>query len=251
MKKIIENKEFERYPTKLEKLNLFLLGCLSNMSSPNSNQKLTIDERCENESKIILKTFNNIYPYFETLNMDSESLHRQIRRNAEHSISLIYKKSGIDYSPLIICLCKVFEIETNLSLVHWYRKILNIEMPTYFKKHKDDDTEYTITPLESITEHPEPIDFNLGFGSKWLAPGIGKSELVTRTFHTQGKLPNEISNYDELLENWKILRKLRNKAAHTENMNIIDFNNVFSAFNNVIENDFFKQMNDLKMTLKQ
>ncbi|MBK7695581.1 MAG: hypothetical protein IPI30_15065 [Saprospiraceae bacterium] len=84
---------------------------------------------------------------------------------------------GIDYSPLIICLCKIFEIETNLSLVHWFRRSLNIEMPEYYKKHKEDEKEYKITPSATVIRDPRPIDFNKGYGTKWIAPGIEESEL--------------------------------------------------------------------------
>ncbi|MCX7878518.1 MAG: hypothetical protein N2510_07760, partial [Ignavibacteria bacterium] len=130
--------------TGLEQLNLFFLGCLSYLSqlgnirvfpTDESNQgilyqrifdeKFHIDERCESESKIILNTFNRAFPFLENF--------------------------IIEYSPLIICLCKIFEIEANLSLVHWFRKILGIEMPTYFKKHKEGIGEYKITPSIKVT----------------------------------------------------------------------------------------------------
>ena len=41
----LENKDLSRDPTRYEQLSLFLLGCLSNLSRPNENLELFIDER--------------------------------------------------------------------------------------------------------------------------------------------------------------------------------------------------------------
>ncbi len=249
--KFLANKDLQRDPTRMEQLNLFILGCLSNLSRINKNDELTIDDRCESESNIIFKTFNKVFPFFEPLNNELQHFQHKANRESSHNYHEYETDEGIDYSPLIISLCKIFEIETNLSLVHWFRKSLNIEMPTYFKKHKEDNQDYKITPSASVINNPRPIDFNKGYGKKWIAPGIGESELVTQTFLKEGNLPNDISDYDELLRNWAILRQYRNKGAHTENLRKQDFDTVFNAFNNVVANDFLKQMNDLKWRLKQ
>ncbi|HRI83880.1 MAG TPA: hypothetical protein PK536_00380 [Ignavibacteria bacterium] len=249
--KFLENKDLQRDPTRYEQLNLFLLGCLSNFSRPNLNQEITIDERCESESKIILKTFNKVFPFFEPLNNELQHFQHIANRETRMRHNRFDNDESIDYSPLIISLCKIFEIETNLSLVHWFRKTLNIEMPTYFKKHKEDNSEYKITPSASVINNPRPIDFNKGYGTKWIAPGIGESELVIQTFLKEGNLPSEISDYDELLRIWAILRQYRNKAAHTENLRKQDFENVYIAFSNIISSEYLKQFNDLKWTLKQ
>lgn len=249
--KFLENKDLQRDPTRYEQLNLFLLGCISNLSRPNRNQEITIDERCESESKIILKTFNKVFPFFEPLNNELQHFQHIANRETRMRQNRFDNEESIDYSPLIISLCKIFEIETNLSLVHWFRKTLNIEMPTYFKKHKEDNSEYKITPSASVINNPRPIDFNKGYGTKWIAPGIGESELVTQTFFREGNLPSEISDYEELLRIWAILRQYRNKAAHTENLRKQDFENVYNAFSNIISSEYLKQFNDLKWTLKQ
>jgi len=249
--KFLANRDLQRDPTRFEQLNLFLLGCLSNLSRPNRNQELAIDERCESESKIILKTFNKVFPFFAPLNNELQHFQHIANRETRMRNNRFDNDEGIDYSPLIISLCKIFEIETNLSLVHWFRKSLNIEMPTYFKKHKEDKSEYKITPSASVINNPRPIDFNKGYGTKWIAPGIGESELVTLTFHKEGNLPSEISDYDELLKNWAILRQYRNRAAHTENLRKQDFDNVYNAFSNIVSNEYLSKFNDLKWTLKQ
>jgi len=249
--KFIENKDLQRDPTRYEQLNLFLLGCLSNLSRSNRNHEIIIDERCESESKIILKTFNKVFPFFEPLNSELQHFQDEANRETRMRHNRFNNDEGIDYSPLIISLCKIFEIETNLSLVHWFRKTLDIEMPTYFKKHKEDNGEYMITPSPRVINNPRPIDFNKGYMAKWIAPGIGESELVTRTFLQEGDLPSEISDYDELLRNWMIIRRYRNRAAHTESLRKQDFDNVYNTFSNIITSGYLIQFNDLKWTLKQ
>lgn len=249
--KFLSNKYLQRDPTRLVQINLFLLGCLSNLSKPNRNPVITLDERCESESKIIFKTFNKVFPFFEQLNIEIQHFQHISNRELMYNRNIYDIDESIDYSSLILSLCKIFEIETNLSLVHWFRNSINIEMPMYFKKHKDDNQEYKILPSTSIVENPRPIDFNKGYGKKWLAPGIGESELIVKTFLIDKNLPLEITDYDELLKNWAILRQYRNKAAHTENMKKQDFDNVYNAFDKIVTNSFLKQMNDLKCRLKQ
>jgi hypothetical protein len=249
--KFLDNRDLQRDPTRFEQLNLFLLGCLSNISRPNRNQELAIDERCENESKIILKTFNKVFPFFAPLNNELKHFQNMANREKRMLSNRYDNHEGIDYSPLIISLCKIFEIEANLSLVHWFRKSLNIEMPTYFKKHKEDKNEYKITPSASVINSPRPIDFNKGYGTKWIAPGIGESELVTLTYHEKRNLPYEISDYNKLLRNWAILRQYRNRSAHTEYLRKQDFENVYNAFSNIVNNEYLTKFNDLKYTLKQ
>lgn len=234
--KVFSNKEIQRDPNRIEQLHLFLLGCLSTQTNSEFNQDIVIDERCEDESKIILRTFNKVAPFFELL-----SRNLRIGHNEE-----------VDYSPLIISLSKIFEIETNLSIVHWFRKYLNIEMPKYFKIHKEDSLEYKLTPSLALVANPRPVDFNKGYGNKWIAPGIGESELIVLSMKNQGKLPSQITDYDTLLGNWAILRQYRNRAAHTENLNVFDFDNVLKTFKKINENNtIIGQLNNLKSSLKQ
>lgn len=248
--KFLSNKDLQRDPLRFEKLNLFLVGCLSNLSRPKNKEHLLIDDRCENESKIILKTFNKVYPYFEPLN--SELQHFQYKANRERRMHghRYQEFENLDYSPLILSLCKIFEIETNLSLVHWFRRTLNIEMPEYFKKRKRDNESYTITPSPQVINNPRPIDLNKGYRNKWIAPGIGESELITKTLMLEKQLPDMIEDYETFINYWSILRRFRNKAAHTESLSRNDFTSVFDSFQG-INNNFLSQLNNLKMSLNQ
>ncbi|MGV8963799.1 MAG: hypothetical protein ACOH2V_10540 [Candidatus Saccharimonadaceae bacterium] len=252
---------------KIEKKNLFLLGSISNLSntlsagynkdflpcsyncsidqpaafkirfrqsniSKNDNYYIEINnDFIEDESKIVLRTFNAVCPNFQRLIL-------------EHDLQL-------DFSPLISSLCKIFEIEINLSFVHWVRAKLNIEMPAYYKRRKPGAGSYTIMPSRAIIFNPRPVDFNSGIHDKWKAPGMGESEMVCKTLHLENQFPdNLISNYNRFIKDWAILRNLRNMAAHTEAMNqnqFIEAKNAFSDFNN---SGYFNQLANIKIQLK-
>ena len=63
---------------------------------------------------------------------------------------------------------------------------------------------------------------------------------------------DRITDYDTLLGNWAILRQYRNRAAHTENLNVFDFDNVLKTFKKINENNtIIGQLNNLKSSLKQ
>ena len=95
------------------------------------------------------------------------------------------------------------------------------------------------------------MDLNRGYNSKWIAPGIGASELVTKTLLLENNLPEDINEYEMLLKNWTILRKYRNKAAHIERLRRKDFEQVKTAFQAIVSKDILTQMTALKSRLKQ
>lgn len=199
---------------------------------------MDLDEKSEEESKIIYRTFLRIFKK------------RRIIKN--RILELLGYDAGIcnfDHSILVVPLCKIFEIEVNLSVVHWVRNLLNIEMPTYFKRVKPEPGNYTITPLEELVPNPRPVDFNRGRNHRWIAPKIGESELVCKTLYREGKRPQEIRNYEVLLNKWSIIRSYRNRAAHLEVLLENDFNNAYNVFN-YIKDNFLPQMNNLKLRMK-
>lgn len=233
--------ENQKNISKKEKLNLFILGCLSNFKKQQRNIGITnvkedileIDTRCENESKIILNTFNRVFSSYSTNTNPNEF------------------EGMLDYSPLIMSLGKIFEIEVNLSVVHWIRNLLNIEMPEYYKKHKNDKGDYKLIPSESIIYKPRPVDFNMGTQLDWHAPGLGESELITKTLYSQKKTPPGFTDVESFLRYWTTIRQLRNKAAHTECLYQNDFSAVHNAFTSLVTTGKFGEMNNLKIKYKQ
>lgn len=246
-----QTKGFIRDPIKLDKLNQFFLGCLSNLRDANRDATFKLDDRCEDKSRIIFQTYNMVAPLFESLSIAPLLDGGPNGNNTTGASEWHMYNHDVDYYPLIGSLCKIFEIEVNLSLVQWFRRALEIEMPTYYKKYYHDKSKsYTVTPNINRLENPRPIDLNRGQGENWFAPGIGESELVMRTFLNQNNVPDDIKDYDVLLKNWSTLRKYRNMGAHTETIGKKEFEVVQTAFSNLISTNLLSQMNDIKVTLR-
>lgn len=194
------------------------------------NSEKYIDDNFESESQIIFKTFISSYDNFKTY----------------------FKDIGvIDYSMFLLPLCKIFEIETNLSVVQWIRNEIKIEMPQYFNQFKYlNSKNYKLTPSTELITKPKEIDFNKKIQGKWTAPSIGQSELIAKTFYLQKKKPSEITDFDSLLNYWKIIRENRNEGSHTFIKNEDDFINVYTAFNSLCTSGIFMEMNNLKSKLR-
>lgn len=154
----------------------------------------------ENESRIILKTVNSI----------SDTYKRKEAKRKNHD-------EDLDYSPLIISLSKLFEIEINLSVVHWIRKKLRIHLPDYFNKYEPEVEAF----LQIKNQHDSfYVNFNKNGKGKWIPPGLGQSEYSFKILNKRFRWDNFKNNYGInskiLLNNWEALRIIRNKAAHTE-----------------------------------
>ena len=190
----------------------------------------------EIESKIILKTFERIFPQY----------------GIALGLSNMVKDEELDYSPLVISVGKVFEIETNLSIVQWIRKYLNIEMPAYFNQYKDDKiNDYILTPSQNIVVSPRPIDFNMGKGKKWRAPGIGESELVMKSLYSEGNYPKlRHFDFELFLTHWSNIRRFRNNAAHSNLINQMDFSIMKKTFDELRQHGYLTNLTSLKKSLK-
>ena len=184
----------------------------------------------EIESQIIYNTFISSYKSYKT-----------------H-----FKNIGIiDFSMFLLPLCKIFEIEINLSVVQWIRNELEIEMPQYYNLYKDTNPHvYKIVPSSDIIHNPKLIDFNKKINGKWTAPPLGQSELIAKTLYLNQKHPTEISNFDNLLSHWKTIRENRNESSHTIIKTEDDFNEVYKVFIDLYQTKCFSQMNNLKLRLK-
>ncbi|MBK9357014.1 MAG: hypothetical protein IPN08_06440 [Bacteroidales bacterium] len=124
-------------------------------------------------------------------------------------------------------------------------------MPTYYRKRKPISGNYFITPDISLIPKARQIDFNKGREEKWIAPGIGESELAFKSLYVQNNLPKElINNIDVFLKYWGIIRKLRNKASHTEAMNKSQYEVMRQTFDDVINDGYIDQLVTLKQIFK-
>lgn len=247
---LIKQKNELRIIKDLEEAEKIKLKILTNIASRKTNTDLhnfnykfknqcISDNYCEDS--LLSPADSHIESVFEILNLLSNNY-----PNAEHeskiilhTTSLVYKfymeqltEKKFDYSPLVLGLSKFFEIEINLSAVHWIRKYLKIELPEYFKKHKPGYNQAKLaldsTLLSDSVGTPMQIDFNMGRNKKWLAPGIGQSELILKTLLKQNAVIETFTETEEneLLRSWAPVRELRNRASHTAIMSNTDFDKI-------------------------
>lgn len=121
--------------------------------------------------------------------------------------------ASLDFTPVVICLAKVFEKEVNLSIVHWMRQELGVALPQFFNKPQP-SVQATYVPH---IPNARLIDFNAKLRGKWKAPGIGESEIACREY-AQGRPIHgwNGSDWNTLLHHWRVIREKRNEAAHIE-----------------------------------
>jgi hypothetical protein len=112
-----------------------------------------------------------------------------------------------DWSPLAICFAKAFESEINASIVQFYRQILGVVLPEFFKKHAPGVT--------AIVGNSRPVDFNSKRGDRgWLPPGLGQTLWVA--VEGISNVPSELTDeeFSLLVELWREILPMRNAAAH-------------------------------------
>jgi hypothetical protein len=183
--------------------------------------KLIINETLfEKDSYIILETAITIHNYFNT-----------------------HPEKDYDHTPSIICLSKVFEKEINLSMVHWIRRNLGIDLPNYFNKYQKGKT----AKMKPNFPDAYNIDFNQKRNGNWVAPGIGQSRLCWEELI----LGTEPEGWDDetlkvLQEKWTMIGALRNKAAHTEKMNREQANEMYQHITSLLNGGYFDLISQTK-----
>ncbi|MCE2434667.1 MAG: leucine-rich repeat domain-containing protein [Candidatus Latescibacteria bacterium] len=121
----------------------------------------------------------------------------------------------LDYTPGVICLAKIFEREVNLSVIHWIRQQLEVDLPAYFDRFQKN--------LEKAEF--DNINFNAqGNHNAWRPPMLGQSEKACNAVATATVLRpaweamiSEWVNTNQwqiLLDKWKVITENRNVGAH-------------------------------------
>lgn len=231
-KQSLGNYSYSRY---LDKISINILALLSHLNQDrtlNLNQFISVDKTfLEDDSYKILKTAHRVSDLLASNKLQNLGLTDDYQEE-------------LDYSPGVICLSKVFEKEINLSMVHWIRQKLGIELPRYFCKPQPSiRATYKPTNIPRATE----INFNKNKHGKWLPPGVGQSEITCREM-SQLALPDEWDSYtlNLLMSNWKKIREKRNAAAHTELVDENSFINVKQALEALSGGDIFQKLYFMK-----
>ena len=135
---------------------------------------------------------------------------------------------------------KIFEREINLSLVHWIREHLGINLPSYFNRYQSGITaKYKKGKLS--------IDFNKGSYSdnKWISPGIGQSQIAFKAKVNEIERWLSKAGYTEstkvafLIQQWNTIKNIRNNAAHAELVNETSVTQIKVALSALSSNGIF------------
>jgi hypothetical protein len=150
----------------------------------------------------------------------------------------------LDFTPALICLAKIFEKEANLSVVHWLRKNLGINLPHYYNQYEPDK-------VARAKSGRLDVNFNNEKNGKWLPPGIGQSENVFRNYLKDIQPEHwDDSSLTTLMEKWKLIREKRNEAAHSERMDFRSLIYVKDSLLTLSENNIFERFYKMKMTYR-
>ena len=183
----------------------------------NLNDFINIDARLlEVDSQLILKTAHKV----DDLLMRNRS-------------------QMIDYTPVTICLAKVFEREINLSVVHWIRDNLGINLPRFFNEYQP-----RITAIFNGTG--QAINFNRENNGRWHPPATGEAQRAYRNVSndlSSWLAPHLVTNF---LHNWDVIRKIRNSAAHTKVLDRDSVTKVQNALNELSSSGVFTALAEMK-----
>ena len=164
-------------------------------------------------------------------------------RTSGRCLKLLSQQDDVEFSCVVTTLAKAFETEINLSIVHWIRERLGIELPKYFNVYQKDKSALVIPNIPN----PREINFNMNSNQKWRPPGIGESHLAFRKYGSASG-PMELTNlkWDVLDQAWNTIKYLRNRAAHTEEIGIENARSIYKLMNQLFDNNLFQDLYSMK-----
>jgi hypothetical protein len=190
----------------------------------------------EPESSIMLKTSKRV---FDTLVVDSE--------NTTGSFS----GDAFDMSAWVISLTKLFENEISLSVTHWFRNELGIEMPKFFNRYQPGKK--AIFHLEQKKHKPKAINFNRSNKSHWWQPPtLGDTYYSFVKKNPDVILPSLYGNDISILKSkWAEVLDIRNKCAHSELLDKDFAFKIIDDLNELADNKIFEKLNELKCKFRE
>ncbi len=213
-----------------EELCIQLITSLfNNVSYEIKDGDLVIDKKyLERDSYLMLKTAHTVFNDLKGKNINGESEY--------------------DFTASAICFSKVFEKEINLSQVHWIRKKLGIELPSYFNRYQPYKK-----AIYSKGTSSKKIDFNKKdrWSSRWLPPGMGESRIcwedILKTDVPIGWTKDELN---DLNNRWWEIAKMRNKSAHSELIGWEMVEKLIKHFEHMEERQYFKLLSEMKQRFR-
>lgn len=196
---------------------------------------ITIDNRIDEDSKIILNTFNK----------EIEQVYAPQMSTRVPSLRLSKSTTQIEFSSLVHSLAKIMEIELNNSIVQQIRKINGIEMPQYYKSFKPN--------VEAIVQIGKDctIDINSRNGVSLRPQTIGAIQCLVKHYKKQlaELFENHIEEFNEFIELLESIREKRNDSSHTKIISEKEFIDFYSSFCAMVREGWFTKLMDLKQQL--
>jgi hypothetical protein len=159
---------------------------------------------------------------------------------------LLSNKNTSDYSASAICLAKMFEKEINYSIVHSIRKQHSVDLPRFFNKVQPG----VIVKVNAINQYNNReflVDFNKENNGSWLPPELGKAKAIAKNNLTQDHWKSlGISNSETFLAEWDRIHRIRNKAAHTQQVSHSDLQNMKNSVSKLGSSNIFEKLANLK-----
>jgi hypothetical protein len=207
------------------------LALLGKRKSPSLIDFININrEFLENDTYQILRTAQMVYELLVSHRVDK----------------YLPSETGeeLDYTPGLVCLAKVFEKEANLSIVHWARNQLGVELPRYFYLPQPGIKAKIIPQFEGGRE----IDLNKRKDQKWWPPALGESKLACRELTKKNRPPIGWTkrDLDTLFRLWDIIREERNKAVHDKLIGEASLLKVKDTLQDLSNNGIFEKFYQLK-----
>lgn len=193
---------------------------------------------------------SNSAKYLETYQILVRA-YTQIMQDPENNVQ-------IDYSPFVISLTKLFELEINLSIVQLIRYMNNIEMPAYYNRHQPGK-------IAKYSFKNNSLDFNMAkkFTEELLLPSIGQTYNVInnnkiaycdRIYDILCRSELNISKeawqltYQHILDKWKAIYPRRNHVAHPDPVTLQEVKEIVALLNDI--GDSFTYLAAIKRKLR-
>lgn len=194
---------------------------------------IAIDNRIDEDSKIILNTFNkeleNVYSPHMTTIVPTLRLSKSTTQQ-------------IEYSSLIHSLAKIMEIELNNSIVQYLRKVNGIEMPQYYKLFKPQFD--AIVPIGK-----DGCNINSQHNGVLNTQTIGSIQCLIKYYKD---LLNELfeSPIENFISLWEKIREKRNDSSHTKIITEEEFVIFYNHFCEIVRGGWFTKLMDIKEELR-
>ncbi len=209
-------------------------------ASSGTGKKLCLDSRMEEESKLILDTFNEAYRRVFAEIMTASSSLPALECKDEMPLR--------DFSMLMTPLSRILELELNLSLIQLIRQKNGVEMPVYFDK-----VDPAVPSEIRIKDKVYPINAynrNRSDGGTGLCRmTLGDIYYLLKEYDSS--MPGYIKCFaSDFLQTLHSIKELRNCASHASICDEQSFIKIHRHFCNIVRNGWFKSFMDLKVELR-